>query len=82
MAAAHIEAAGRAVPAPVLRVRRELGGVAVRAVRTVRGVGALARPRRPPPPHHAAPARHLGAAGAEVPADVSAPLFYFIYLSQ
>lgn len=70
MVAAHIEAPGRAVPAPVLRVRGELGGVSVRAVRAVRGVGALAGARRPAPPRHAAPARHARAARAEVPADV------------
>lgn len=67
----RVEASGRAVPSPVLRVRRELRGVAVRAVRAVRGVGALAGARRPAPPRHATPSRHAGAARPEVPADVT-----------
>jgi hypothetical protein len=74
VAAAHIEAPGRAVPAPVLRVRSELGGVPIRAVRAVRGVGALARAWGPASPRHATPARHARPARAEVPADVS--VFY------
>lgn len=55
MAAAHLEASRRSIPAPVLRVRSELGGVAVRAVRAVRRVGALAGARRPAPSRHATP---------------------------
>lgn len=70
MVVADLEAAGHSVPAPVLRERRELGGVTLRAVRAVRGVGALAGARRPAPHGHAAPARHAGAARAQVPADV------------
>lgn len=79
MAPARVEAPRGPVPAPVLRVRGQLGGVSVCAVRAVRGVGALAGARRRAPSRDAASAGDAGAARAEVSADVSIQLNYFFF---
>lgn len=69
MAAAHLETARNAVSAPVLRVRRQLDRVAVRAARGRHRVRALSGPEQSGD-YSAAPAVGPGPAHAKVSANV------------
>lgn len=80
MASPHIETSRRTIPPPVLRVRSQLCDIAVRIVRDLCRVGALARSRWTTSSGHAAfEGGDSCPAGAEMSTDVSVLNHYLFF---